>query len=249
MARIAVISDIHGNLPALEATLEAIDRAGIREIICLGDVVGYGPDAAACLMLVHERCTVLVRGNHEDAILRPSLATRFNPIARCALEWTRRRLEWEHLTILRSMREVYEAGRSMTIVHDSPVPMAGGGYLYDAAAAAIAFRGLEARFCLVGHTHVPVAFVSPAEDPMAVGTVSLAEVECLELPKDARAILNPGSVGQPRDGDPRASFGVLDPERGRFELRRVRYDIARAQDAVRRAGLPMPLAERLALGA
>ena len=255
MAKVAVISDIHGNLPALEAALAAIRRERVSEIVCLGDVIGYGPDPAECLERVWESCTVVIRGNHEEALLTPAVAGSFNPVARVALEWTRRNLRWEHLGMVKAMRSVFECGDRLTLIHDSPVPTSGGGYLHDAVSASIAFRGFESRVCLVGHTHVPVAFAVPAGasaadlEPADVETVSLGEHEAWAWPTGGRAILNPGSVGQPRDGDPRASFGVLDLDRGTFGVRRVEYDVVRAQAGLRRAGLPSPLVERLALGA
>lgn len=255
MAKVAVISDIHGNLPALEATLAAIAREGVSEILCLGDVVGYGADPATCLELVWDACSVLVRGNHEDALLAPELARSFNPVARFAIEWTRRSLDWDHLGMVKAMRPVFEGGKRLTLVHDSPVPTAGGGYLHEARAAAIAFRGFDSRICIVGHTHVPVAFalragnVGRPVEPGAVETIELVDGDEWEWPRDGRAIVNPGSVGQPRDGDPRASFAILDLERGRFGLRRVEYDVARAQADLRRVGLPSPLVDRLAIGA
>lgn len=255
MAKVAVISDIHGNLPALEATLAAIGREGVSEILCLGDVVGYGADPGTCLERVWDACSVLVRGNHEEAILVPAAARSFNPVARFAIEWTRRVLDWDHLAMVKAMRNVFEGGKRLTLVHDSPVPTAGGGYLHEARTAAVAFRGFDSRICIVGHTHVPVAFAirggtgPDAVEPGEVETVELVEGHEWEWPRDGRAIVNPGSVGQPRDGDPRASFAILDLERGRFGLRRVEYDVARAQADLRRAGLPSPLVDRLAIGA
>lgn len=255
MAKVAVISDIHGNLPALEATLGAIRGERIAEVLCLGDVVGYGADPAACLERVWETCTVVVRGNHEEALLTPAAARSFNPVARFAIEWTRRTLGWDHLGMMKAMRNVFEGGDRLTLVHDSPVPTSGGGYLHDARSAAIAFRGFDSGICMVGHTHVPVAFVAPHRasgtglDPVEVETVELSDGEEWEWARDRRAILNPGSVGQPRDGDPRASFGVLDLDRRTFALRRIEYDVDRAQADLRRAGLPTPLVDRLAIGA
>lgn len=252
MAKVAVISDIHGNLPALEAVLAEIRREGVDEILCLGDVVGYGADPAACLERVWDECTVLVRGNHEEAVLAPAAARSFNPVARFAIEWTRKTLGWDHLSMIKSMTNVFEGGDRLTLVHDSPVPTAGGGYLHDARTAAIAFRGFGSRICIVGHTHVPVAFVAPrggSIEPAEVETVGLSDGDEWAWPAHGRVIVNPGSVGQPRDGDPRASVGILDLDRGTFGIRRVEYDVARAQSDLRRAGLPSLLGDRLAVGA
>ena len=259
MAAIAVISDVHGNLEALEAVLADVAQRGVREIICLGDTIGYGPSPERCLeRLVEGAGTTLlvsIRGNHEDALLDESIAAHFNPVARTAIEWTRRRLAPEHHAMLRPMRAVFDRSPYLICVHDTPVPPSATGYVGDPATAAMAFRGVDARVCLVGHTHVPMAFHTTSErceDRLCQSHVEatiLHEEEPYELRGAGRHILNPGSVGQPRDGDPRASYATLDLKAGRFELHRVAYDIAAAQSAMRRAGLPDLLAHRLAIGA
>lgn len=255
MARIAVLSDIHGNLPALEAVLAEIARLGIRDIVCLGDVIGYGAQPERCLELLAGRCMIFVRGNHEDALFDPSIAAGFNPIARHAIEWTRRRLRPEHFAALRPMRLVHDESPYLMCVHDSPVPPSTTGYVGDPATAALAFRGVDARVCCVGHTHVPMAFATDSVssddrlNSLDVEATILHEDEPYELKAEGRHILNPGSVGQPRDGDPRASYATLDLKENLFELRRVSYDIARAQAQMRQAGLPDLLAHRLAVGA
>lgn len=255
MSRIAVISDIHGNLPALDAVLAEIAKAQVDEVICLGDVIGYGPSPDACLDRLAGRLSICVRGNHEDALLDPSGVDSFNPVARTALEWTRRRLSPRHMGLVASMRAVFDRSPFVICVHDTPVPPSSTGYVGDPASAALAFRGVDARICLVGHTHVPMAFRTDSErceDRLTSADVEatlLHDDEPFMVPLDGRHILNPGSVGQPRDGDPRASFGVLDLGRNSFEIRRVCYDVEAVQRQMRRAGLPDPLAHRLAIGA
>jgi predicted phosphodiesterase len=255
MSRIAVISDIHGNLPALEAVLDDLAHADVEEVVCLGDVIGYGPAPEACLERLAGRLSICVRGNHEDALLDPRLAEGFNAVARTALEWTRRRLDAKHIGLIRSMRAVFDRSPFVVCVHDTPVPPSTTGYVGDPASAALAFRGVDARICLVGHTHVPMAFRTESErceDRLAAGDVEatlLHEDEPYSISVDGRHILNPGSVGQPRDGDPRASYAILDLTRNRFELRRVGYEVEEAQRQMRRAGLPDLLAHRLAVGA
>jgi predicted phosphodiesterase len=259
MAAIAIISDVHGNLHALEAVLADVARRGVRELICLGDVIGYGPAPERCLELLATACPatllVSIRGNHEDAIFDPEIAANFNPVARTALEWTRRRLEARHHAMIRPMRAVFDRSPYLICVHDTPVPPSATGYVGDPGTAAMAFRGVDARVCLVGHTHVPLAFHTGSERPedrLGLGQVEasiLHEEEPYELRSRGRHILNPGSVGQPRDGDPRAAYATLDLKAGRFELHRVEYDIADAQREMRRAGLPDLLAHRLAIGA
>jgi predicted phosphodiesterase len=255
MARIAVLSDIHGNVHALEAVLADVSREGIGDIICLGDVIGYGPHPERCLELLSGRCRIAVRGNHEDALFDSAVSEGFNPVARFAIEWTRRRLRKEHLDAVRAMRAVHDQSPYLICVHDSPVPPSTTGYVGDPATAALAFRGVDARVCLVGHTHVPMAFATDSGDcedrihGTDVEATILHDDEPYELKRTGRHILNPGSVGQPRDGDPRASYATLDLKDNLFEVRRVEYNIGLAQREMRRAGLPDLLAHRLAVGA
>lgn len=254
MSRFAVISDIHGNLHALHAVLSRIDRLGVDDIICLGDIVGYGPHPAACLDLVLSRCGAIVRGNHDDAVMEHANLWGFNGAARAAIIWTKRVLEAGHLHEIGNLPQITHVSGIAMCVHDTPIP-ASGGYLHDARAAAPAFRGVDTAICLVGHTHVPMAFgtdaLLPEERvlPSQVAVQRLSDGSVVELDPGCRYILNPGAVGQPRDSDPRASFAVLDLGAGTFSLYREEYDIASAQEATRSAGLPTVLAERLTIGA
>ena len=216
MARIAIISDSHGNLPALDAVMADMARLGVHEIICLGDVIGYGCQPDACLERLAGRCMVSVRGNHEEALFDASIAEDFNSVARTALEWTRKRLGQEHLGLIAQTRLVFDRSPYLICVHDTPVPPSTTGYVGDPLTAGLAFRGVDARVCLVGHTHVPMAFHTPSErceDRLGPGDVAaniLHPDEPYHLHPVGRHILNPGSVGQPRDGDPRASYAMLD---------------------------------------
>ena len=254
MSRFAVISDIHGNLHALHAVLSRIDRMGVDDIICLGDVVGYGPHPAACLDLILSRCGTLVRGNHDEAVLEHANLWTFNGHARAAILWTKRVLEPGQIRAIARLPQIAHVAGMALCVHDTPAPTA-TGYLYDARAAAAGFRGVDSAVCLVGHTHVPMAFETDSlipEEPVDASDVRvepLAEGSVVRLDPGCRYILNPGAVGQPRDSDPRASFAVLDLGRGTFSLHREAYDIAAAQEATCKAGLPTVLAERLAVGA
>lgn len=254
MSRVAIISDIHGNLQALLAVLCAIDELDVEDVVCLGDVVGYGPNPRECLELVAQRCAAVVRGNHDDGVLDRASLADFNGLARTALMWTREVLGPAHLeTIQRWPRQSHVRGAAMC-VHDSPQPGT-AAYVHEPRAAALAFRGLEAAVCLLGHTHVPVSFQTdvlfPDEpvSPRQVRQRALRDGDVVELDPGSRYILNPGAVGQPRDADPRASFGILDLRAGTFTLHRREYDIAGAQHAMQVAGLPLLLAQRLAMGA
>lgn len=254
--RLAVISDVHGNAEALSAVLEDIERTGIRDVACLGDTVGYGASPGACVSMIAalgERLVLHVRGNHEDALFDTDAFAEMNGIARTALRWTRQHLSKAHLDWLRHVPGGADLG-CLQAVHDSPMPAA-NTYLRDRSGAAVAFRGVAREICLVGHTHVPLLFRTSLAAPDAAPTLEeiaahlLHEGEPILLDRGARFILNPGSVGQPRDADCRASYGVLDLERRIFTIRRVEYDLPAARRAVEEAGLPERISSRLAVGA
>jgi len=254
MNTIAVISDIHANLHALEAVLAEIRSLRIREVVCLGDVVGYGPYPAECLDLVMSRCRHTVLGNHDEAVFNDAAARNFNGPALAALQWTRSALPSRHVDLLRLLPHLASIEPHVMCIHDCPAP-APTDYVHDTHMAAIAFRGVERRVCLLGHTHVPAVFESDSTDPddhltpSRVASFVLGDRLGVPLRPGRRYICNPGSVGQPRDADPRASFGILNLRKWTFGVRRVAYDVDAAQAATRRAGLPTILAERLAVGA
>ena len=254
MARVAVISDIHGNLHALQAVLDAIRAMRIRDVVCLGDVVGYGPKPRECLDLIMQHCRHTVQGNHDEAAYNRAAAANFNGYARFAIEWTRDQLATRHLELLQLLPQVAYIEDDCMCIHDCPVP-ATPDYVHDAQMASIAFRGVDTRVCLLGHTHVPIVFEAPTpnvEDdlgPHDISAYGLQDGQSIRLQDRRRYICNPGAVGQPRDSDPRASFGILDIGKWTWSLHRVEYDINAAQLATQQAGLPPILAERLALGA
>lgn len=253
--RLGVLSDIHGNRHALEAVLTDLDRQGVDRLICLGDVVGYGPEPEACLDLLIEREAVMILGNHEEAVLRPEVASGFRDAAREAIAWTRRRMRrdrpdlMDHLASLPGMTYL---GAAMMCVHDSPAP-SGPRYLVSGRDAADAFAGVDVPICLVGHTHLPTAFRHvPAISDEHLGGIHVEprrSLRSVQVDATQRWIINPGSVGQPRDGDPRASYATIDLAVGVVEWERVAYDIAEAQRHAIEAGLPARSAERLAVGA
>ncbi|MBX3374128.1 MAG: metallophosphoesterase family protein [Phycisphaeraceae bacterium] len=256
MERIGVISDIHGNLPALEAVLDRLADEAVDRVVCLGDVVGYGPHPAECLDRVIRWCSSIVRGNHDEAVLDPRCAGAFNGAAREAVNWTRERLGPLHLAAINRMRSSSFIGPDdeVMLVHDNPWP-GPIDYVHDKLVAALAFRGVDRPICLLGHTHVPMVFESPDDDPArdlsAVELTAFIPADGLpiRLAPGRRYICNPGSVGQPRDCDPRASFAVLDLRDRTFTVHRAAYDIAAVQSASLAAGLPAILADRLAIGA
>lgn len=250
--RLGLISDVHGNRLALESVLRTLDEVGIDRLVCLGDVVGYGPDPEACLDLILEREPIMVLGNHEEALLDPSRAAHFREVAREAIAWTRRRLRASRRDLLETLANLpgmAYIGSAVMCVHDSPIP-GGARYLVDERSAGPAFTGVDVPVCLIGHTHLPGGFrLRDEEDPHRVETLGRGRLRTIRIEASQRWIINPGSVGQPRDGDPRAAFAVLDLANGTLAWERVPYDIEAAQQRALDLGLPARTAERLALGA
>ncbi len=254
MKRFAIISDIHGNLHALQAVLTRLSEFELDQIICLGDIVGYGPFPERCLDLVVRHCAVTVQGNHDEAAVDPYVADQFNGAAREAIYWTRQKIGPLHLNALNKLPKTALIGADVLCVHNTPLD-GPTDYVHDKQVAAVAFGGLDRNICLIGHTHVPMVFEAPtmnSQDHLTAPELIAYlpnDAEPIELLADRRYICNPGSVGQPRDCDPRASFAVLDLNDRTFTVHRQAYDVAGAQAATQRAGLPTILAERLALGA
>ncbi|NNM26775.1 MAG: metallophosphoesterase family protein [Phycisphaerales bacterium] len=235
--RTAIISDIHANLEALQVALEHIDTQRVDRIICLGDVLGYGPNPVECVDLVAERCEWSLMGNHDFGVLYEP--TNFNLAAEQAAYWTRSRFEaetdheraakrWEFLGKLR-VRVSFD---SFICVHGTPRrPI--NEYLFpeDALNSPVKMQQIFERvdrFCLVGHTHVPGVFT---DEPDFYPPDDLEQV--YKLNEDEKAIINPGSIGQPRDLDPRMSYAVLDEDQGQVEFHRLPYDVETVIDKIK----------------
>jgi predicted phosphodiesterase len=238
--RIAVLSDIHSNLVALDAVLA--HAGSLDGVWHLGDVVGYGPDPDGVVARLASVDAVGVLGNHDSAALGGIEIEWFNPEARAAVEWTGRAISAATRDWLSALPERRVIG-DIALVHGSPRdPLR--EYVSSVAVAEANLAILESTFGLHGHTHVPVAF---AEDHDRT-VVDHAGDGRTFAGSGRRALINPGSVGQPRDGDPRSSYMVLDPDAQTVTWHRVEYDIPAVQDAIRAAGLPRRLADRLAFG-
>ena len=238
--RIAVLSDIHANLPALDAVLA--DAGQVDGIWHLGDVVGYGPDPDGVVGRLRDVGAVGVRGNHDAAAVGGSEIDWFNPDARRAMEWTRTAISSESVAWLQS-QPVRLTLETCELVHGSPrEPL--WEYITSPAVARDNLDLLHQPIGLHGHTHVPVAFI---DDGGKVDLVAPRSGASLRL-EGRRALVNPGSVGQPRDGDPRASYMLLDPAAGAVSWHRVGYDIEAVQAAMRAVGLPGFLVSRLSIG-
>jgi diadenosine tetraphosphatase ApaH/serine/threonine PP2A family protein phosphatase len=241
-----VISDVHSNLPALQAVLESIDAAAPEEIWCLGDVVGYGAQPDECTTLVRERCAVSLNGNHDLAVIGTIDAATFSETARAAVDWTREHASPETVEFLTGLAPEGER-EGFGLFHASPRDPI-WEYVLSIDQAEAALDAQPWRLGLMGHSHVALFFTRP--EGAARGEAQGAQAgdgAVLGLESGAW-LLNPGSVGQPRDGDPRAAWLELDTEQWTARYHRVDYDISTAAETILAAGLPGQLAERLEVG-
>jgi predicted phosphodiesterase len=239
----AVLSDIHGNRHAFQAVLADVERAGADEVWCLGDVVGYGADPGACVELARAHAAVCLSGNHDLAVTGELPLDEFSPAAATAARWTQSAIEPVDLHFLEGLRPSGERA-GVGLFHGSPRDPV-WEYVLSSLLAELCFEEMNDRIALIGHSHVALSFQRPA-DGAAVGEPRRAG-DAADL-ADGSWLLNPGSVGQPRDGDPRAAWLLLDTTAGRARWQRTEYDIEGAQQAIRAAGLPSSLAERLEYG-
>ena len=241
--RIAVLSDVHGNLHALEAVLEEVERADVHQVWCLGDIVGYGADPNDCCATVRRAADVCLSGNPDLAVTGDLSLDEFSRGAALAARWTQEVLREEHLSWLRSLQPQGEA-HGVGLYHASPRDPV-WEYVLSSLLAELCLDAQPQRVCLVGHSHVALSFVRP-EGEAATGEPRRGG-DAVDL-YAGEWLLNPGSVGQPRDGDPRAAWLLLDLDGLRAEWRRTDYDVAGAMAAIRAARLPASLAERLEYG-
>jgi diadenosine tetraphosphatase ApaH/serine/threonine PP2A family protein phosphatase len=244
-----IISDIHANWEALSAVLREIDSLPMDSLYCLGDLVGYNADPDICVSKVVSRARLIVRGNHDKAAAGILSMEWFNSIARKAVEWTKKTAGPETLRAVASLpMGPREAGEGVLLCHGSP--MDEDRYIMDEASMRESFEFLGREFpgvrvCLHGHTHVPLA-AGMRKNSRKVEVLPLDEE--LELDGDSIYLINPGSVGQPRDGNSWASFGILDSGRRVYKTMRVAYDVAGTRKKIIAAGLPGELARRLEEG-
>ena len=238
--KFAIIADIHANLEAFEVVLEDIKTQNCTHIACLGDVVGYNANPKECLDIVRSMNIPTVKGNHDEYCSSEEHLEGFNPAAAEAVNWTRKQLTEDDRQWLRDLRYTRMV-TSFTIVHATLDGPQRWGYVFDKLAAAASFTYQNTAICFFGHTHVPVAFMR--DNMVRGGTYSKFKTE-----PGKKYFVNVGAVGQPRDGNPKAAYVVYDVFEGTIELRRLDYDIPKAQAKIRAAGLPERLAERLDYG-
>ena len=238
--RYAVIADIHSNLEALEVVLADSKEQKCTHYCCVGDVVGYGANPSECLEIVRSMGMPCVKGNHDEYCSMDETVEGFNPHAAEAVQWTRQQLTEEQRQWLRDLKYVRLVA-SFSMVHSTLDVPQRWGYVFDKLAAAASFTYQNTSVCFFGHTHVPVAFIR--DSVVRGGTYSKFKVE-----PGRKYFVNVGSVGQPRDLNPKAAYVVYDLDEQTIELRRLDYDIAKAQKKILDAGLPPRLAERLSHG-
>jgi diadenosine tetraphosphatase ApaH/serine/threonine PP2A family protein phosphatase len=237
--RYGILGDIHSNLSALDAVFAALDKESVDRLLCLGDLVGYGAEPRECLARVRERDPVLIAGNHDWATAgRLSLDT-FNPAAAAAIHWTRAVLSRQDRQWLGSLPLTKIEG-DITLVHSTVHDPEVFDYLQTPYDAYLSFRALTTSTAFVGHSHVPITFLDGTPVLYSIG-------DRIEL-RGKRSISNVGSVGQPRDEDPRAAYGVYDADEGVLSIRRIPYDVESTVSRIAEAGLPALLGERLRLG-
>jgi predicted phosphodiesterase len=246
MKKIGIISDIHGNLHALEKVLSELNRSSVDEIWCLGDIIGYGAFPSECIEIIKENCSIILGGNHDLAAAGNVVLSDFNYEARVAVEWTVEQLSADELSFLGSLSPVKKIEfekRSLLLSHGSPVDPV-WEYVFSASDVVRALYAMEERcsdICFLGHSHIQFAAYEVG------GEVFMERPEKFNAFKFIPAVINPGSVGQPRDYDPRAGYLILSDD-GEIEFGKVEYDIDAASAAILDAGLPAFLAARLRVG-
>ncbi len=241
--RVGVISDVHGNLEALEQVLRALEAERCDEIVFLGDAVGYGPQPDECVAAIARSASLAVLGNHDDAVLGRTNPFFFNNMALRAVLWTGRVITQATRAGLESFELVGRRG-GILFVHATPVNPPAWEYLLNIMDAERNFSAFTEKICFIGHSHSPGGFVSREEG----GVSPLPRSGRIALDERRRYIINAGSVGQPRDGDPRACCALYDQQSGSVEFHRVEYDVQRTQQLMRERRLPEMLALRLQFG-
>jgi predicted phosphodiesterase len=239
--RFAIFSDIHSNLEALEAVLaDALERR-CTHFVCLGDVVGYNANPRECIERVRELDCPVVKGNHDEEATLSASSERFNELAERAIHWTRDNLTDQDKEWLRSL-PLQKQVHDFTIVHATLDTPGQWGYVFNNLDAVASFTYQRTAVCFFGHTHVPMVFIRGQSG------VRQERKEHVRIEPGRKYFINAGSVGQPRDGNWRAAYCIYDIENNLVELLRVKYDLATAQKKIAEAGLPQPLADRLAIG-
>jgi len=238
----ALLSDIHSNLEAFQAVIQDCEKEKVDDIFFLGDIVGYGADPGRCIEMLQELTTHIIAGNHDWAAVGLAETDSFNLVAKTAIEWTARQITHRQQTFLAQLPLTKNYPHS-TLAHATPHHPEAWNYLHSLKEASQNFKSGAQPICFIGHSHTPITFVEDKE-----GKISLLPDTTFTLKDDHRYIINVGSVGQPRDGNPHAAYGIYYTDDARFILKRIPYTIKRTQEKIIAAGLPPFLASRLAEG-
>ncbi len=236
----AILGDIHANYEALEAALQACEKLNVDRHYCVGDIVGYGADPSLCLQTLRELGCHSVAGNHDRAVTGKLDTAYFNAFAREAVDWTRKQLVQEQLDYLDSLELVIE-NPDITITHAGLHNPEAFDYIQTSYDAFRSFQVMKTLVCFIGHSHVPVTFLRGER-------IFISTESQIQANEHDQCLINVGSVGQPRDDNPKAAFGTFDTDSKLFQLYRIDYDIEKASRKILDAGLPTILAERLKLG-
>lgn len=237
--KVAIISDIHANLEAFQTVLTYLQAKNISEIICLGDIIGYGPRPNECVELVKTHCQTCLMGNHDHGVLELTDIHAFNQYAQDALLWTRRHLFQHHKAYLENLPFSF-AMEEVLFVHSTPLQPEEWHYIFTAEEARQNLQGIHHRLVFIGHSHIPMIFSEQG------GVIEAGRLQ-LNLEKD-RYIVNVGSVGQPRDGDPRACFVIFERDTHTVEYVRLQYPVEKTYQEILESQLPPFLAMRLLAG-
>jgi diadenosine tetraphosphatase ApaH/serine/threonine PP2A family protein phosphatase len=239
-----IFSDVHGNLEALNVVLEQIESYKPDRVICLGDIIGYGPNPNECIRQVYQTAHMTIMGNHDHAVLGLTDISYFNQYAKTAVLWTRQVLTEENYKILQAY-PFRLSEKNILFVHSTPIHPERWDYIFNPLEGHYYLQHLEEQVCFIGHSHQPLFFEKDQD-----GQISFDRKFTFSLPvrEGCKYIVNVGSVGQPRDGNPDISYGIYDTEAQIIEIKRLPYDIAITQNKMKEIGLPPFLIDRLAYG-
>ncbi len=240
--RYGIFSDIHSNLEAFQSVLEAYKRESIDKYLCIGDVVGYATNPKECIDLVNDIAMVTVAGNHDWATVNLFSTDYFNPAAHEAIIWTRQNLNQARNSFLESLKLVYK-NEDLTLVHGSLNNPQDFNYMLDSEFARECFKLMETNICFIGHTHIPGIFIQDRDSRL-----QYAQQQYLDIKPENKYIINVGSVGQPRDSNPKASYCIYDSVKKQALIKRTAYSIETARKKIIDAGLPNFLGDRLLVG-
>ncbi len=241
--RCAILADVHGNLEALEAVLADIDNRRIDKLFFVGDIVGYGADPQSCIELLANIANICVAGNHDRAAVGLTDISYFNPAAKQAVLWTKSQLNEPHKEYLRGLNLTVVSIDNIRLVHGSPYEPQNWHYIFSENEAALNFNYFNEQICFIGHSHRPAIFIQNTDKKCSKHTDNR-----IKLQAGCKYIINVGSVGQPRDNNPKSCYGIYDDLNKEVELIRTAYDINKAQQKIIDAGLPEFLARRLKIG-